>query len=137
MIYCVNMEYNKNLLKHNYNKFKRKIMYSFTFGTFIYLLGLCFNIFPAIIWSFIYFIFLLGLLGIFMDYKENYKNIFDFIKQDNFCFYDKNLGCVFNTKYNADKYFQIGAIGFNIKIVYNNIGKDTCLLDLNEGCLYL
>lgn len=137
MIYCVNIKYNKNLLNNNYNKFKKEIMYIFTFGTCIYLLGLCFNVFSVIIWSFIYFIFLLGLLGIFMDYKENYKNIFDFIKQANFCFYDANLGCVFNTKYNTDKYFQIGTIGFNIKIAYNNISKNKGLLDLNEGCLYL
>lgn len=140
MIYEIDLKYNKDILEDRYYKFRYKILNIITIETLIWvlmivliLLFIKIPLFYVIFTTILYCVFVS--LSIYSEYKQAYKIIMLFIKQEHSCYYNGNLSCVFNMQISSDMFFQIGTIGFNIKIVYKNI--NTGLLDLNEGFLYL
>lgn len=142
MIYEIDLKYNKEALEDRYYKFKYKILNVITIETLIWMLMIIFilffikvPLFYVIFTTILYCSCVLVSLSIYFEYKQAYKVIMLFIKQEHSCYYNGNLSCVFNMQIRSDTFFQIGTIGFNIKIVYKNI--NTGLLDLNEGFLYL
>lgn len=142
MIYEIDLKYNKDILNTNYNEFKHKISSVIVSTTIILVFIIIFvlalikePLFIICITILLYLTIICVSLCIYFEYRQAYKTIISFIKQEYFCYYDENLSCVFNMQINPDTFFQIGTIGFNIKIVYKNI--NTGLLDLNENCLYL
>lgn len=142
MIYEIDLKYNKEVLEDRYCKFRYKMLNIFTIETLIWVLMIIFillfiktPLFYVIFTTILYGISFCVSLSIYSEYKQAYKVIMLFTKQKKSCYYNENLSCVFNMRINPDTYFQIGTIGFNIKIVYKNI--NTGLLDLNEGFLYL